>query len=77
MSVPEIPESCHVFSNDAMGRDDATTLADKIRRRELSITELTRAAIARAGAAEPLVHGIASDNDDDAIHRRWVGLGRA
>lgn len=68
MSVPEIPESCHVFSNDAMGRDDATTLADKIRRRELSITELTRAAIARAGAAEPLVHGIASDNDDDAIH---------
>ena len=68
MSVPEIPESCHVFSNDAMGRDDATTLADKIRRRELSITELTRAAIARAGAAELLVHGVASDNYGDAIH---------
>ncbi|PTB91564.1 amidase, partial [Marinobacter sp. B9-2] len=68
MSAPDIPESCHVFSNDAMGRDDATALADKIRRRELSITELTRAAIARAGAAELLVHGVASDNYGDAIH---------
>lgn len=68
MATPDTPQSCHVFSNDAMGRDDATALAEKIRRRELSITELTRAAIARARAAEPLIHGVASENYDDAIH---------
>ncbi|MCD1648606.1 amidase [Marinobacter adhaerens] len=67
MSAPEIPQSCHVFCNDALGRDDATTLSEKIRRRELSITELTRAAIARAQAAQPLIHGVASANYDQAI----------
>lgn len=67
MSAPGIPQSCHVFCNDALGRDDATTLAEKIRSREISITELTRAAIARAQAAQPLIHGVALANYDQAI----------
>ncbi|PPI83856.1 amidase [Marinobacter maroccanus] len=67
MSAPEIPQSCHVFCNDALGRDDATTLAEKIRRRELSITELAGAAIARAQAAQPLIHGVASADYDQAL----------
>ncbi|TYC59151.1 amidase [Marinobacter sp. BW6] len=72
MAIPEAPQSCHVFRNDAMGRDDATALAEKIRRRDISITELTRAAIARARAAEPLIHGVASENYNDAIHTASV-----
>ena len=67
MNAPEAPQSCHVFRNDAMGRDDATRLAERVRRREVSITELTRAAIARAQAAQPLIHGLASANYDQAI----------
>ena len=64
MSAPEIPQSCHTFCNDVMGRDDATTLAERIRNREISVTELTRAAIARAQAADPLIHGVALANYD-------------
>ncbi|WP_373000023.1 amidase [Marinobacter sp.] len=72
MSAPETPQSCHVFSNDAMGRDDATALAEKIRNRDISITELTRAAIARARAAQPLIHGVAAESYDEAIHAASV-----
>ncbi|WP_449286513.1 amidase [Marinobacter sp. PE14] len=61
------PQSCHSFSNDAIGCDDATALAERVRRREISITELTQAAIARAQAVEPLIHGLASANYDQAI----------
>lgn len=67
MSAPEIPQSCHTFCNDVMGRDDATTLAERIRNREISVTELTRAAIARAQAADPLIHGVALANYDEAL----------
>lgn len=67
MTAPEPPQSCHVFCNDALGRDDATTLAERIRNRDISITELTRAAIARAQAAQPLIHGVAAANYERAI----------
>ena len=45
MSAPEIPQSCHGFCNDAMGRDDATTLAERVRRREISITTVEETAL--------------------------------
>ncbi|AKV97552.1 amidase [Marinobacter sp. CP1] len=61
------PQSCHSFRNDAIGCDDATALAERVLRREISITELTQAAIARAQAVEPLLHGLASANYDQAI----------
>lgn len=67
MNAPETPQSCHVFSDDALGRDDATALAERIRCRDISITELTLAAIARAQAAQPLIHGVTSANYDQAI----------
>ena len=67
MNAPETPQSCHVFSNDALGRDDATALAERIRCRDISITELTLAAIARAQVAQPLIHGVTSANYDQAI----------
>ncbi|MDX1559010.1 MAG: amidase [Marinobacter sp.] len=67
MSAPETPQSCHVFCNDALGRDDATALAEKVRTREISITELTRAAVARAEASQPQIHGVAQADYDQAI----------
>lgn len=67
MNAPETPQSCHVFSNDALGRDDATALAERIRCRDISITEITRAAIARACAAQPLIHGVTSANYSEAM----------
>ncbi|MBC7183156.1 MAG: amidase, partial [Marinobacter sp.] len=67
MNAPETPQPCHVFSDDALGRDDATALAERIRCRDISITEITRAAVARARAAQPLIHGVTSANYDEAI----------
>ncbi len=67
MPASETIRSCHVFSNDAMGEEDATALANRIRSRDISITELTRAAVARARAAEPLIHGVVSENYEAAI----------
>jgi len=67
MSAPGTRQSCHVFCNDAMGRDDATSLSERVRGREISITELTRAAIARAQASQPLIHGVASADYDQSL----------
>lgn len=51
----------HTFTNDALGDDDATALAERIRSRDVSITEVTQASIERLQKAEPLVHGVVAE----------------
>lgn len=61
MSSSESPHTANVFTNDALGNDDATALAERIRNRDVSITEVTQASIERLQIAEPLVHGVAAE----------------
>lgn len=58
MTMREQPASIHAFKNDAMGDHDATGLADLIRRGEVTISEVTAAAIERARQVEPFIQGI-------------------
>ncbi|MBQ0832912.1 amidase [Marinobacter sp.] len=51
----------HTFTNDALGNNDATALAERIRSRDVSVTEVTRASIERLRKAEPLVHGVVAE----------------
>ena len=48
----------HAFQNDALGYDDATTLAGRLQRKEVSVRELTEAAIARAQQVDPLLNAV-------------------
>ncbi|WP_144822967.1 amidase [Marinobacter piscensis] len=61
------PQTVSTFTNDALGHDDATALAERIRSREVSVTELTRAAIDRCQKAEPLVHGIVAERYEQML----------
>ncbi|WP_100639877.1 amidase [Marinobacter salexigens] len=61
MPATDSPKTANVFTNDALGNDDATALAKRVRSGEVSITEVTQAAIARLHKAEPLVHGVAAE----------------
>ena len=66
--MPESPTpSVHSYCDDALGTDDATALAERIRRREVSATELTQAAIARAERVQPHLHAIASPGFGQAL----------
>jgi amidase len=49
----------HAFGDDALGEHDAVGLAELVRRGELSITEVTEAAVARAERVEPTLRAIA------------------
>jgi len=59
--------SVHSYCDDALGTDDATALAERLRRREVSATELTRAAIARADRVQPRIHAIATPGFEQAL----------
>lgn len=54
------PRRVHSFRDDALGHDDATALAERVRRREVSPLELVEAAITRCADVDPtlgaLVH---------------------
>lgn len=67
MSSPCPPEMIHAFSDDALGHDDATGLARRLRRREVSNAEVTEAAIRRARKVEPELNGIVAEGYDQAI----------
>ncbi|MDN6320193.1 MAG: amidase [Marinobacter sp.] len=67
MSAPDSPQTANVFTNDALGNDDATALAERIRRKDVSVTELTQAAIDRLHKAEPLVHGVIAERYDQML----------
>jgi amidase len=49
----------HAFDNDVLGEHDAVALAELIRRGEVSVTEVTEAAIARAERVDPVLRAIA------------------
>lgn len=66
-STIETPQLCSVFRSDAMGHDDATALASRIRSGEISIEEVARAAIDRARDAQPLLHAVAAENYERAL----------
>lgn len=63
----------HAFGDDALGRHDATALAEMIRRREVSATELLEAAITRCTEVDPLLGALVSTDHDRARARAaWV-----
>lgn len=51
----------HAFSNDILADHDATALADLIRRKEVSASEVTEAALARAQKINPALNAIQLD----------------
>lgn len=56
----------HTFSNDLLGKHDATALAALIRSGEISADEVLQATLARARKAEPCIHGLATPIPDQA-----------
>ena len=60
----------HAFQPDALGHLDAVGLADQIRRRHVSVKEVTDAAIARAEQVNPSLNAIALRTYDQA--RAWA-----
>jgi amidase len=62
------------FRDDALGYDDATALAARIRGREVSPTELVEAAIERCAAVDPVLGALVHTDFDRARRRAaWVG----
>ena len=59
----------HAFTDDALGRDDATAVAARIRTGQISAREAVEAAIARAEGLEPVLHAIAHPDFDRARQR--------
>lgn len=49
----------HAFTQDALGTDDAVALVQRLKRREVSATELVDAALRRAAQVNPALHAIA------------------
>ncbi len=67
MPNAQAPKTCSTFKNDALGHDDATALAHRLRSGEVSVAEVTRAAIDRANAAQPLLQGVAAEDYERAM----------
>ncbi len=61
------PTLFHCFQDDALGRSDATELAERIRRGEVSAVEVTKAAIARSKQAQIALNGVATENYEGAL----------
>jgi amidase len=57
----------HAFGDDALGEDDATALAARLRSGEVSALEVTRAAIERAHKVNPQLNAIVLDRFDAAL----------
>ena len=51
-----MPSSFHVFQDDALGTSDAVDLTQRLRRREVSLSEVTEAAIERTKKADEALH---------------------
>ncbi|MBB1032430.1 amidase, partial [Dietzia sp. SLG310A2-38A2] len=68
-----MPRRVHAFRDDALGYDDASALAERIRRREVSPAELVEAAIERCAAVDPVLGAMVHTDYDRARHRAaWV-----
>ena len=59
----------HAFCDDALGHDDATALAERLRQGQVSNREVTEAAIARLQRVEPTLKGLTLDTFDAARQR--------
>lgn len=59
----------HAFGDDALGYDDAVALAERVRRREVSPTELLEAAIARCAEVDPALGALVHTDFDRARER--------
>lgn len=65
-------EPLHAYTDDALGRDDAVGLVDRLRRGDVSPAELVEAAIARIDAVDPALGAIALRDYDRARLRAAV-----
>ncbi|WP_323132866.1 amidase [Marinobacter lipolyticus] len=68
MTMREQPDTIHAFQDDALGDHDATALADRIRRGDVSVREVAVAAIDRARQVEPFIQGIVFEAFEQAVH---------
>src|SRR5699024_11902273 len=67
------PRRLHAFRVDALGHDDATALAARIRNREVSPTELVEAAIERCSAVDPVLGALVhTDFDRARLCASWI-----
>lgn len=66
MTARHPSQSQHTFSDDLLGRHDATALAGLIQNGDLSASEVLRATLARARLAEPFIHGLVTPIPDDS-----------
>lgn len=67
----------HAFTNDALGDDDATGIAELIRHRKLSPLEVTEAAIARAQKVNSVLNAIEVPAFDAALYAANAPIGQA
>ncbi|WP_323774725.1 amidase [Alcanivorax sp.] len=59
----------HAFTDDALGTDDATALAERLQRGDISTTDATEAAIARLQRVDPTLNGLVLDTYAEARER--------
>lgn len=59
----------HAFTDDALGTDDATALAERLQRGDISTTDATEAAIARLQQVNPTLNGLVLDTYAEARER--------
>ncbi|MBI1289124.1 MAG: amidase [Flavobacteriales bacterium] len=64
--MSEEGKKVHAFTDDALGKDDATALADRIKKKEISAEESVAAAIARAQSVNPQINAIVTELYDRA-----------
>ncbi|MDO6440956.1 amidase [Marinobacter sp. 2_MG-2023] len=67
MSASDSPKIANAFTDDALGTDDGTALAERIRSRDVSVTEVTQAAIQRLRKVEPLIHSIVAERYEQVL----------
>lgn len=59
----------HAFTDDALGTDDATALAERLQRGDISATDATEAAIVRLQRVNPTLNGLVLDTYAEALER--------
>lgn len=69
MTAHERPVPIHAFTDDALGRHDATALARLIRQGEISARDAVSASIQRARAMATRLHGIANPDYENALRQ--------
>lgn len=62
-------KTVHAFTDDALGRDDATAVAERIRRGEITAREAVEAAVARARRMQPLINGVELPLYEEALRQ--------